>query len=122
MLFLCADVLLYCRTAGQPWSCCPRSALKRTLAALESRFGLTLMVGFELEFVLLKPAPLELFRTFPAAAAGSNVIVSNGQAWVPVDASIYCQASAICPGTHAGMQRGCIRLAMTVPPWVNLLW
>lgn len=53
--------VLHC-AAGQPWSCCPRSALKRALSSLESRFGLTLMVGFELEFVLLKPAPLELFR------------------------------------------------------------
>jgi hypothetical protein len=65
------------------------------------------MVGFELEFVLLKPAPLELYRTFPTAAAGSHVIVSNGLAWVPVDGTIYGQASAICPGTNAGTQRGC---------------
>jgi hypothetical protein len=60
------------------------------------------MVGFELEFVLLKPANLELFRTFPEAARGANVLLSAGQAWVPVDDAIYGQSSAMSTSTMAG--------------------
>lgn len=97
---MCCAVL--CHAAGQSWSCCPRSALKRALSSLESRFGLTVMAGFELEFVLLKPANLELFRTFPEAAKGANVLLAAGQAWVPVDDAIYGQASAMSTSTTAG--------------------
>lgn len=79
----------------QPWSCCPRSALKRALAQLESRHGLTLVAGFELEFVLLKPAPVELFKAFPEAASTTTVLCSGGQAWVPLDSTIYCQTAAL---------------------------
>lgn len=46
--------------AGEPWACCPRSALKRCLARLEERHGLKLLAGFELEFVILK----EVRRSF----------------------------------------------------------
>jgi hypothetical protein len=61
-----------------------------------------MMAGFELEFVLLKPANLELFRTFPEAAKGANVLLAAGQAWVPVDDAIYGQASAMSTSTMAG--------------------
>lgn len=30
--------------AGKPWEFCPRSALRRTLAALQSEFGITMKV------------------------------------------------------------------------------
>lgn len=89
-------------TTGQPWSCCPRSALKRALSTLEARYGLTVVAGFELEFVLLKPAPLDLFKAFPEAAADANVLLSGGQAWVPLDSSIYCQAGAMTASATMG--------------------
>lgn len=63
-------------TGGEPWSCCPRSALKRCLARLRSRHGLALRAGFELEFVLLQKG----------AGAGD---------WAPVDAATYCSTSAL---------------------------
>jgi len=100
--------------AGQPWSCCPRSALKRALAQLESRHGLTLVAGFELEFVLLKPAPVELFKAFPEAASTTTVLCSGGQAWVPLDSTIYCQTAALdTVSTEGGLQlwRGCLLLS-----------
>ena len=43
-----------CAPPGEAWACCPRSALKRCLGLLQSRHGLALKAGFELEFVLLK--------------------------------------------------------------------
>lgn len=36
---------------GTPWSCCPRSFLKRGVAALEAEFGLRLLSTFEQEFI-----------------------------------------------------------------------
>jgi glutamine synthetase len=38
---------------GTPWDCCPRSLLKRAVAALEEATGLTLQVAFEHEFQIL---------------------------------------------------------------------
>ena len=43
------------RPAGQPWDLCPRTALRRQLERLESAHSMTLKVGFELEFYLLRP-------------------------------------------------------------------
>lgn len=64
---------------GTPWDCCPRSALKRVIDQLQQRYGVSLRVGFESEFLLLRP-------------------LSSGQApphrLVPVDCSVYCQSSA----------------------------
>ena len=40
--------------AGEPWAACPRSALKRVLAAAEAQHGLTFSIGHESEFVLLQ--------------------------------------------------------------------
>ncbi|CAL8471645.1 g11187 [Coccomyxa elongata] len=62
---------------GDPWECCPRSALKRILAAAQQDHGLTFRVGYESEFVLLRqPAP------------GSAVLPPA------FDRSVYCQTSA----------------------------
>ncbi|KAF5828153.1 hypothetical protein DUNSADRAFT_18116 [Dunaliella salina] len=36
------------------WSGCPRAALRRALVALKEEYGLSLMCGFETEFVLLR--------------------------------------------------------------------
>jgi glutamine synthetase len=75
--------------AGKPFVCCPRSALKNALAALKEAHGIKLLVGFELEFMLLKPA------TAGVAAAGSEFVSqSGGGCFRPVDESIYCQSSA----------------------------
>jgi glutamine synthetase len=39
-------------TEGEPWSCCPRSFLRRAVEALRGEFGLELLASFEQEFVL----------------------------------------------------------------------
>lgn len=54
--------------------------------------------------------PLQVFRVFPDAAAGANVILSGGQAWVPLDNSIYGQASAMSYSATAGKE--------TIRSWV----
>lgn len=36
---------------GSPWACCPRSFLKRGVAALENEFGLRMLSTFEQEFI-----------------------------------------------------------------------
>jgi glutamine synthetase len=46
--FLIADI---CHLDGTPWAVCPRSFLKRVLAALEARHGLGVRAAFEHEFV-----------------------------------------------------------------------
>lgn len=43
-----ADVV---HTDGAPWSCCTRTMLRDTVAALQDEFGLTSQVAFEHEFV-----------------------------------------------------------------------
>ena len=40
---------------GSPWSCCPRSFLRKAIAALAGEFGLQLRVSFEHEFWLDYP-------------------------------------------------------------------
>lgn len=52
--------------------------------------------------MLLKPAPLELFRVFPEAAKDANVLLAGGRAWVPFDDTIYGQASAMSTSAMAG--------------------
>jgi glutamine synthetase len=42
-------------TDGAPWECCPRTFLKRALAALSERAGATVTASFEHEFQLLHP-------------------------------------------------------------------
>lgn len=73
--------------SGEPWACCPRSALKYALSTLEVVHGLSLMCGFELEFVLLRRAP-EGGRAVPDAAKAGVA------GWLPVDESVYCQSSS----------------------------
>jgi glutamine synthetase len=46
--FVMGDI---CQLDGTPWTVCPRSFLKRMLAALEERHGLVLKAAFEHEFV-----------------------------------------------------------------------
>ncbi|KAF6262809.1 hypothetical protein COO60DRAFT_573156 [Scenedesmus sp. NREL 46B-D3] len=76
------------RDLSKPFVCCPRSALKHALAALKSAHGVELLVGFELEFMLLKPAAAA------AAAAGDTGVILQSGSFRPVDESIYCQSSA----------------------------
>ena len=76
-----------CRQPGTPWSCCPRSALARTIAKARAQEGLDLQAGFETEFYLGKPAP---------AAKQLE------QIHIPVDASLFCDSAAfdaMAPGT-----------------------
>lgn len=67
------------------WECCPRSILQRVLEKASTEHGITIKVGFELEFILLQ-----------ASAA------SVGEMPPPIDLSVYCQTSAFdkaSPGT-----------------------
>ncbi|GLI60908.1 hypothetical protein VaNZ11_003143 [Volvox africanus] len=65
-----------------PWDCCPRRALRQTCKMLHDNFGLTMKVGFEVEFLLLERAP-----------SGDGGLMGSG--WRPVDSSVYCQSSAL---------------------------
>ena len=67
-------------TAGKAWACCPRSALRRVLAAAEEKHGLTFRLGQEVEFYLLRPGLME-----DASRRGLPE---------PVDTSVYCQTGA----------------------------
>ena len=67
-------------SAGKPWACCPRSALRRVLAAAEEKHGLTFRLGQEVEFYLLRPGLME-----DASRQGLPE---------PVDTSVYCQTGA----------------------------
>jgi glutamine synthetase len=78
--------------AGKPFVCCPRSALKHALAALKLAHGVRLLVGFELEFMLLNPAAAAAAGD---ATAGSDLVLQGGGGcFRPIDESIYCQSSA----------------------------
>uniref|UniRef100_A0A383W2T1 GS catalytic domain-containing protein n=1 Tax=Tetradesmus obliquus TaxID=3088 RepID=A0A383W2T1_TETOB len=78
------------RDMSKPFACCPRSALKHALSALDKAHSIQLLVGFELEFMLLKPA-----AAAAGAAAGSELLLqSGGSCYRPVDDSIYCQSRA----------------------------
>lgn len=67
---------------GTPWSCCPRSALRKALKTLKDGYDLDLLVGFEIEFVLLRE--------------GSSHDPITAEACLhPVDYSVYSQSSAI---------------------------
>jgi glutamine synthetase len=72
--YLCDAVTL----DGKPWEACPRALLKRALESLASETGLTLVAGFEHEFMLhghvKRPAPafsMEALRT--AAPLGEQL-------------------------------------------------
>lgn len=60
---------------------CPRSALKKVLDAVESKYGITFVIGHEIEFYLLEERLLEEpgRKRLPA----------------PIDTSLYCQTSAL---------------------------
>lgn len=62
---------------GQPWSCCPRAALTRALHALGKEYGLTLRVGFEHEFYLLRAgsAPYPQVRMMSLMRLGALAVV-----------------------------------------------
>ncbi|KAL4420619.1 hypothetical protein ABPG75_010275 [Micractinium tetrahymenae] len=69
----------------EPWGCCPRTALRRVLGRAQERHGLTLQLGFELEFYLFhKPEKGEV--------GGST---GRGGVPPPLDGSNYCSASAL---------------------------
>lgn len=71
------------REAGQPWSCCPRDALRRVLAAARRSAGVSIVAGFEHEFILLRPSR-----------------GSEKGALVAVDQSVYCQTSSLDAQAH----------------------
>lgn len=73
----CCDLL---ERSGEPWECCPRSALKRTLALLKERHGVTILAGFELEFVLLKEE------------SGGGM---GGASFAPVDSALYSSTAGL---------------------------
>eukprot|EP00878_Enallax_costatus_P015569 GHUV01016309.1.p1 GENE.GHUV01016309.1~~GHUV01016309.1.p1 ORF type:complete len:449 (+),score=128.44 GHUV01016309.1:1263-2609(+) len=77
------------RDLSRPSPFCPRAALKHALLALEQGYDIKLMLGFELEFTLLRPV------TSSSADASSIVLTAGGHSWTPVDESIYCQSSAL---------------------------
>jgi glutamine synthetase len=98
----CLAVLL----AGKPFVCCPRSALKHALAALKLAHGIRLLVGFELEFMLLKPAAAA--AADDASTSSELLLQSGGSCYVPIDESIYCQSSAFdqaAPGRRRTAQQ-----------------
>jgi glutamine synthetase len=78
---------------GEPWECCPRSALANAQDLLKKELGVCLAVGFELEFVLMKK---------DASSIGAPQ---------PIDQTVYCATSAfegaadvlqdICDGLEA---------------------
>ncbi|KAG2454812.1 hypothetical protein HYH02_000644 [Chlamydomonas schloesseri] len=87
-----------------PWECCPRRALRNTVKMLEENFGLTMKVGFEIEFLLLEPVPGA--GTAAGAAGGAAGAAGGaggggagsglyGSGWRPVDSKLYCQSSAL---------------------------
>lgn len=62
---------------GEPWHCCPRAFLKRTLAELRHATGLRVVASFEHEFVLhgLPPSlPLSLRRHRDAEPFGHDLV------------------------------------------------
>ena len=63
--------------SGGDWECNPRGALARALALAEERHGLGFRVGFESEFMLLRPT---------TAGEGSGL--------EPVDGTSYCASQA----------------------------
>ncbi|GLC37381.1 hypothetical protein PLESTB_001593400 [Pleodorina starrii] len=67
-----------------PWDCCPRRALINTCDMLRDNFGLSVKVGFEVEFLLLERCP---------AGEGDAGLLASG--WRPVDCALYCQSSAM---------------------------
>ena len=66
---------------GVPWEYCPRSALKKVLAAAEAEYGITFVIGQEIEFYVLEGVPRILEE--PGRTRGIPP---------PVDSSVYCQA------------------------------
>uniref|UniRef100_A0A7S1NK75 GS catalytic domain-containing protein n=1 Tax=Eutreptiella gymnastica TaxID=73025 RepID=A0A7S1NK75_9EUGL len=65
-------------SGGVRWKIGPRGALIEALAQAERRHGLTLRLGFEHEFLLLRPNPNP----------------SSDDKWVPIDQTSYCASQA----------------------------
>jgi hypothetical protein len=86
--------------AGTPWSCCPRSTLKRALQQLQDKHQLRLMVGFELEFILL-------CRTQEATSSSSSSSSSSSDSWREVDQSQYCHSGALDSSAAGGWGGSC---------------
>ncbi|PNW84530.1 hypothetical protein CHLRE_03g146627v5 [Chlamydomonas reinhardtii] len=84
-----------------PWECCPRRALRNTVKMMEENFGLTMKVGFEIEFLLLEPVPGSGAAAGAAGAAAAAPRCAGaggelyGTGWRPVDNKLYCQSSAM---------------------------
>ena len=79
-----------CTEVPTPWECCPRTALARALRLLAAETGAQLVAGFEVEFTLLKQQP----SSVPSENAHRLDLV-DALVLVPIDASVYCQSSAV---------------------------
>ena len=64
--------------AGQAWTHCPRSALRRVLGAIQKEYALTFRIGQEVEFYVL----------------GESIMEDPFKSPQPVDTSLYCQSWA----------------------------
>ena len=91
-----AAVLCDMYRGGAPWACCPRSALKAAARALRDSHGLSLDVGAEVEFQLLRPARPGSPGTPPRAASPDpDAPAAPGpQPWRAVDHEPYCSSRA----------------------------
>lgn len=73
-----ALVHMHREDTGEPWDCCPRTALAKALEGMEEEYGITLVADFECEFTLFdtsEPVPLDELP-------------------LPIESSVYCQTSA----------------------------
>lgn len=84
-----------------PWQFCPRAALQKAIVTLSKNFDLELRVGFETEFVLLRPSPSGPSSAGAASAAPSGLAGAHmqgsameGSGYEPVDGDVYCMSSA----------------------------
>ena len=73
------------------WGCCPRAAAARVVHLAERNHGLSLRVGYETEFVLLrKPAAAPGAGAAAAALGGAGGAAGPAPLPPPVDNSVYC--------------------------------
>lgn len=84
---------------GKPWVCCPRAALRRVVQVARDRLGVGFVVGFELEFVLLRPAQANNAAPFvppgqPIDAAADPLLLLRAVDDLPYASSLGLDAHA----------------------------
>ncbi|KAG9288294.1 hypothetical protein G9A89_021325 [Geosiphon pyriformis] len=70
------SVFMVDKVDGEPFELCPRNCLKRILDTAYQEFGLSFLIGFESEFLLLKKS-----------SANENI-------YIPVNKSAYCSSAS----------------------------